>query len=138
MSAISALLDGRRAALALMIDTAQVWRSGGGALDPDTFEPIDSLVYDGPVKVQSYEAFERAAEVGGSTVVVQRYRIDIPVGSFDPKPADVFTITSSVLDPLLVGRRFRVAAPFHKTGATAYRIPVDDLNAEPGDDAPEG
>lgn len=137
MSATSALLAGRAAARELMFDTAQVGRSEG-ALDPDTFEPIETIVYDGPVKVQSYEAFERAAEVGGSTIVVQRYQIHIPVGSFDPEPSDVFTITSSRLDPLLVGRRFRVAAPFHKTGATAYRIPVDDLNAEPGDDAPEG
>jgi len=111
-----------------------------GALDPETFDPILTPVYPdpawpedhplkaGPARVQTNEAVEKEVEVGGGTVVVQRYAVHLPVGTFAPKIDDVVTVTACGLDPNLVGREFIVRGLLHKSAATAYRLLVDDDN----------
>lgn len=131
MSARAALESGRRLAESLMVDAVAVVRPTG-AVDPLTGEPITSAVYSGPAKVQTYEAFERQAEVGGGTVTVQRYTIHLPVGSYEPRVNDLVTVTAATLDANLVGRRYVVSGLLHKSFATSYRLLVDDNNGYGG------
>jgi hypothetical protein len=42
---------------------------------------------------------------------------------------DIFTVTSSVLDPELAGCRFRVASLVHKTFMTARRLAVEEVQS---------
>lgn len=121
----AALPEFRAQAESLMVDTVTISRASG-ALDPETFEPVLTEVYAGKAKVQTYEPFERTADVGGGTATVQRYSVHIPVGAYQPLPDDVVNVTAAVHDPNLAGRQYVVRGPLHKGLATAYRLLVDD------------
>lgn len=125
MSIADVTRRGRAFAEAQMLDMVTVSRSTGDE-DPLTGLPVLTPVYSGKAKVQTYEAQERAAEVGGGTTTVQRYNVHVPVGSFEPEVGDVVTVAAATLDPNLAGREFVVRALLHKTAATAYRLLVDD------------
>lgn len=94
---------------------------------PDPAWPADHSWKRGPCKVQALNAQEGNPEAGEAIFTVQRYRVDVPVGSFEPSVGDVVTITAATLDPYLVGRTFRVVALLHKTAATAYRLAVEEV-----------
>lgn len=128
VSAISAVREGRRAAENLMLDAATVQSVTGTTTDPLTGvdTPTYAAVYTGKCKVQGLDPLERNPEVVGATATVQRYRVDVPVGSFEPAIGQVITITTATLDPHLAGRKFRVVSLLHKTAATAYRLGVEE------------
>ena len=130
MSATNAIRRGRAAALRYMKATGTTVSVGRntGALDPVTFEPIPTVLYTGPARVQTYEPVQTAAEVGGGSATVQRYAVHLPVGSYVPAVDDVVTVTACALDANLVGRVFKVRGLLHKSAATAYRLVVDDTN----------
>lgn len=131
MSARAVLLRGRRKAAALMIDTVEI-RRPSSAIDDNSGLPVSTVVYSGRGKVQTYEAFEKTPDVGGSTVAVQRYSVHVPVGSYAPAVNDVVTVTVATLDPNLAGRVYVVQALLHKSMATSYRLLVDDNNGYGG------
>lgn len=131
VSAESAVLQGRAAAEALMVDTCTVVRvtGGAGALDPETGTKTagsTATVYSGKCRVQTYEAHESTPDSGGHVYTVQRYAIHIPVGTAI-KVDDQITVTAAVLDPDLVGRDYRVVGLLHKSHATAQRLAVDEI-----------
>ena len=126
--------QGRAAAERLMLDRCVVRRPTDELVtDPITFEVTRRhvVVYGpdspkgGMCKVQSHEAFEQERESAAATVIVNRVRVDVPVGVGPFKPGDVVTILDSV-DPQMVGRHLRmtVEGPY-KTHATAYRIAAE-------------
>lgn len=101
-----------------------------GPLNPATgkhSEVPGAIQYDGPFKLQSFMPYETKPETGDHTAVVQRYRIDIPEGSSKVLEGAIGVIVATSYNQRNVGRRFRVAAPFGKTYATAQRLPVDEL-----------
>ena len=132
MAVGAALHSGRIAAERLMTDQCVIRRPTGNMVtDPETFEDVPELlvIYDprlaphfGKCKVQTYEAFEQERESAGLTQIINRLRVDIPVGAARVMPEDVVTVLESH-DPLLVGQSYRltVQAPY-KSHATAYRI----------------
>lgn len=128
-----ALAMGREAAAELMTSSCTIVRKGTPVTDGDgDVTTPETLVYGtvakpGRCKVQTYEAQESTPEAGGATVTVQRYRLDIPVGSYAPRIGDVATIRAETRDPQLVGRKFRIAALLHKSQATAYRLGVKEV-----------
>lgn len=124
MTAPTALRSGRAAAERLMVDTCTVARPGA-VTDPVTGEAEAVEVYAGRCKIQTYEGYEQNPTAGGAVLTVQRYRVDMPV-SFRPEAGDVVTIVASQTDPHLVGKTYRVTAPFSKTYATASRCFVDE------------
>lgn len=128
MSARAAIRQGRKLAESLMCDTITIDRVTGVETDPMTGRDTPTLerVYEGKGKVQSYEGYEASREVIEHSSVVQRMSIHIPVDAYRCSVGDVVEIVDSEMDPLLIGREFRVTqeAPF-KTYATAYRIFVD-------------
>ena len=129
MSAEAAVLAGRREAEALMVDACTVTRPGGPVTDPDTGNVTPSMtpVYAGPCKVQQTISQASNPEAGGHAFTVQDSRVDFPVSAGPLLVDDVVTVTSSVLDPQLVGRVFRVIELFHKSFATAQRTRVSEM-----------
>ena len=111
-----------------MQDLCTVRRKTGETVDEDTFDvvPVYETVYEGCVKIQTYEGHEIERQAVGQSVVQQRSSAHFPVGAFRPLPGDVLTIVSS-FDPLLEGRSFRIVQEYPvKTFMTAYRVFVDE------------
>ncbi|GIG27183.1 DUF6093 family protein [Cellulomonas denverensis] len=128
MTAASAVRSGREAARRQMIDLCQVSREDPDApVDELTGERARMVVYAGPAKSQTYEAYEQTPEAGGHNYTVQRYAAHFPVGAFEPRVGDVIEWTACPLDPDRVGARERITAPFSKTLATAQRVFVDRM-----------
>ena len=129
MTVFPAIQAGRAAAERLMRATLRVERpTGETVLDPDTLVEAEALelVYEGPGKVQTYEAHEALVEVAGSSATKIRLRADFPVGSFAPAVDDVVTVASNPDDDSLEGMVMQVVSisPV-KSLATAYRVFVD-------------
>lgn len=126
----AALLEGRRLAESLMIDTCTVQRVTGHTPNEDgtVTDVLGEPVYTGRCKVQTYEPYQSNPEAGGATFTVQRYAVHVPVGSFAPAVDQVVVIAAATLDPYLAGRRFRVVALLHKSAATAYRLAVEEVS----------
>jgi len=134
------LLESRADAESLMLDTCTIGDPGDPVTDPDTGEVTTPLVVKypdpswpddhprkhGPCKIQGLDPQELNPEAGGATLTVQRYRVDVPVGSFVPAVGDVVEVVTARLDPNLIGRRYRVVALLHKSFATAYRLAVEE------------
>lgn len=125
MSARAAIMQGRRMAESLMVDTWIVYKLDKDQADPLTGEALRVVVYEGKGKVQSYEGYEQTPEVIGHMATVQRMSLHLPIGPYRPQVGHVAHCVTS-LDPNLVGTEYRMTqdAPF-KTFATAYRVFVD-------------
>lgn len=130
MGAVQVTKRGRAAAERLMVDACVIRQpSTTGALDPDTGlrpETPGAVVYTGKCKVQTYEAHESTPESGAHQYTVQRLSLHIPA-TVAVDVDYIATITASVLDPNLVGKRFRVAGFLHKSFATANRLQVEEV-----------
>lgn len=112
----------------MMMDTCQVTRGTGVPVtDPDTGEVTvtANVVYEGPGKIAGDRAYERLEDVGEGSLGVQRYIWSAPwsAGPFDD--GDVVEILASLMQPHLVGRRFRVAGRDERSLQTAQRMYVD-------------
>lgn len=131
MSARAAVLRGREAAEALMVDSCRVHRPGLAVTDPATGKvttPL-TLIYEGKCKIQQTLAQSSKPEAGGHQYTVQNTRWDTPVDAGPFEVNDVVTVVAAVLDPQLNGNAYRVDEPFHKTGATAQRTIVKQVTA---------
>jgi hypothetical protein len=131
VSAKSAVLQGRAAAEAIMLDACTIARQTGqpGPVDPVTgIRPPapTATVYAGKCRVQSFEAYESTPDSGDHVYTVQRYSVHLPV-TVNVAVDDQITMTSAQSDSNLVGRSYRVVALLHKTFATANRVAVSEI-----------
>lgn len=119
---------GRAVAEEGMVDTCTITRvDPNGEENPVTGVKPRVQVYSGRCKVQALDPQERDAASGGFEWTTQRYRVDVPVGSYAPAEDDVVKIATATNDPHLGGREYRVLALLHKSLATAYRLAVEDM-----------
>ena len=125
MSARAAIMQGRRMAERLMVDSWVVYKLDMNDVDPLTGEAVRELVYEGKGKLQSWEGYEQSTESVGHTSTIQRLSLHLPVTEYRPQVGHVAVCVES-LDPNLVGTEYRISqdAPF-KTFSTAYRVFVD-------------
>ena len=119
----------RTQAESLMIDECTITRPGEPATDPDTGNVTDSTtpVYSGKCKVQSKDSSVATPDVAGASFVVVSRQVHIPAGAADVKNGDVITVTASLLNPLGVGKRYRVEGFTPDSYETAARIPVKEI-----------
>ena len=141
MSAGAAVIAGRAEAELLMFDACTVDRPGPPVTDPETGEVTPSMerIYPTPeqiaagnpgkCKVQQTIAQSSNPTAGGHSFTVQNTRWDTPVSAGPFAVDDVVTMTGAVLDPQMVGRVYRVVELFHKSGATAQRVRVEEITA---------
>lgn len=129
MSAEQAVLDGRREAESLMLDTCTITRPGEPVTDPETGsvtnEPI--TIYTGRCKVQSKDSATSSPEAGEATFTVVSRQVHIPANSADVQDGDVITITASRLNAFTAGKQYRVSGFTPDSFDTAARMPVKEM-----------
>lgn len=134
MTAASAVLDGRRAAESLMVDTCIISRGPGvPVIDPDSgavTEGSGTTVYEGKCKVQSKDSATASPDGGGNSFVVVSRQVHIPVNAAEVRDGDVVTLTGSLLNAFTVGKRYRVEGFTPDTFDTAARLPVKEMTSE--------
>jgi hypothetical protein len=118
---------GRAAAERLMVDTCTIKRpTGMSGTDPVT-ETYAAAHYTGACRVVTREVDAITPDAGEREATVLRLRVDLPATTSDVRVGDVVTVTASTYDAQLVGRSFRVVAPFHGSQKTARRVPVEEM-----------
>lgn len=129
MSAEAAVLEGRREAEALMLDTCTITRPGEVVTDPETGDVTNESVevYSGRCKVQSKDAALSTPDAGEATFTVVSRQVHIPANAADIRDGDVVTITASRLNAFTVGKQYRVEGFTPDTFDTAARLPVKEI-----------
>lgn len=134
MSASEAIEAGRDAAEELMENDAGELRARDvrGALDPVTrkyaYTP-GALKYSGAAKIQTTDTIGNKGDAAERVIMTTRFELHLPMSAPAAAVDDVWTHTSSELDPQLVGRRFRVASLIHKSFMTARRVAVEEVQS---------
>lgn len=129
MSAESAVLEGRREAESLMLDTCTITRPGDPVTDYNTGDVTNTStpVYSGKCKVQSSNSSTANPEAGGHTFTVVSRQVHIPANAADVQDGDMVTITASRLNAFTVGKQYRVSGFTPDTFDTASRLPVKEI-----------
>lgn len=113
MTAPTAVQRGRRAAQALMVDTATVTRPGGrGTVDTSTglLTPQDGAqIYDGPCRVRQPSAQESESLFGEEQVTTSRFVACFPHDATGFAIDDIITLIDTQ-DPDALGRPLRITA----------------------------
>ena len=110
---------------AMMVETVRVDRVTGTTSDEygnPVVELLDPPPYVGKAKIQTYEPYEATPNVAGSTVVMQRYSVHVPVGAGPFQVGDFITRTT----PGKPERVLRVGGTHDKTYQTAQRLLCDE------------
>jgi hypothetical protein len=128
MSATTAVLAGRRAAEALMVDACTIQRVTGTSTNDTTgvVTPTYSTIHAGKCRVQQIVPVSKPADIGQAQVWLQRLELQVPISVTAIASDDLVTITASLLDADLVGRTFRVRELGHKTHLTARRVQLEE------------
>jgi len=131
MSAADAVLAGRQAAEALMVDTCRITSGGEPVTDPDTGEVTNArtTVYEGKCKVQSKDSATSTPEAGGATFTVVSRQVHIPANAAEIHDGYEVEVTGSLLNSFTVGKVYRVEGFTPDTFDTAFRLPVKEITA---------
>lgn len=131
MSATSLTLRGRAAAEAKMLDAVTVQRPNPATdtTDPDTgvFVPGFTSIYTGKAKIQQQAASASPTPLGEAQVFIAQVEVHLPISATGIRADDLVTVTASVLDADLVGRKFKVRGTAHKSYLTARRLAVIEV-----------
>lgn len=113
-----------------MVDACTITRRTGETTNPTTgavTPTYASAHYSGKCKVQVRDVDAQNPEAGDRAYTVLKLRVDIPAATTGIAAGDIVTITAAAFDADLVGKTFRVVAPFHGTAKTARRLPVEEV-----------
>jgi hypothetical protein len=129
VSAVDALLEGRRAAESLMVDSCRITSPGVVVTDPETGEVTNErvTVYEGKCKVQSREGAATNPEAGEHSFTVVSRQVHIPVNAADVRDGFEVEITASLLNSFTVGKVYRVEGFTPDSFDTAFRLPVVEI-----------
>lgn len=130
MSRAAVLAAGRRAAEQGMVDACTITRVASTTTDPTTgmVSTTPSQVYAGRCRVQQGTTGQgNRMDPGETSVVVLRLEVQLPMSVVGLAEGDALTVTASVHDEDLVGRRFRIHDLAHKTHATSRRVQVTEV-----------
>ncbi|MFG3710131.1 DUF6093 family protein [Micromonospora sp. NPDC047730] len=130
MSVEALLARGRAASERLMVDACVIRRKTGETTDEQTgvITPVYATLYTGKCRVQQAGG-ATPAEAGEAYRLMLRLEVQVPMSIVGLEVGDEVELTSSPLDPDLVGRTFFVRDLAHKTHATARRVGVEEATS---------
>ena len=120
MTAESAMRAGRAAAERLMVNRCTIYRIVNGVDGEGLDTATEEQVYAGRCKVQSVAAQESDIVSAGAPLVVDRLRVDVPVGTGPFAVGDLVQVEGR-------SRMLRVVGLLEKTFQTAQRLPVEEV-----------
>lgn len=134
MSRESVILAGRKFSEEAFTATCTIRRPTGQTVtDPTTLvqTPTYSVVHTGvPCKINAAARRPDEAQLAGQMAAKSELAWHVPMtitGVLTNDEATIDTVSASVGDPDLIGRKFRVTGEFVKSFATARRFPVEDI-----------
>ncbi len=127
------VLRARAAAERLMVDACTVVRVTGETEGPGgVLTAATTPIYSGKCRVQ-VRTRERMGgswqSIGEAQLILARIEVQIPISAAELKEADIVTMTSSTLDPIMVGKQFQVRDVMMKTHLSARRATVIELSS---------
>lgn len=126
-----ALVRGRAAAESLMVDTCTIGRVVGQTTDPLTGAVTDQVsnYYAGKCRFQTIGRGSQARpqDAGEDYMMLLRIEVQLPISVTGVEVGDIITCETSVHDPDLPTRRFRVRDLYHKSHATARRVQAEEV-----------
>lgn len=119
--------QGRRQAEALMLDACTIRPVTGLTTNPDaTVSPTyGTAVYTGKCKVQNQRAFPSNPDAGEHQFTTTPNELHLPVTAV-VATGQLVEITAAV-DPVNVGRKFRIRSTDRKSLQTALRCQVEEV-----------
>lgn len=130
MSVESAILRGRAAAEALMVDACTVTRQTGESVGTGgVITPTTTELYSGKCRVQIEADTGQGTSVGEAYRIVERRVIQLPMTVTGLAEGDRIEITASALDPELVGKVYAVRDVPAKTHLTSRRVTVQEVTS---------
>lgn len=133
MSRASVLARGRAAAEAGMVDACTIRRVTGTTTDRDTGAITKTYLspnpYAGKCRVQQHQAQARSEDAGEDYTLLLTLEVQLPMSVTGLQSGDEVTMTSSVSDPDLPGRLFRIRDLAHKSEATARRVQCEEVTS---------
>lgn len=130
MSRESTMARGRAFAESGMAERCSVTSEKTGVLNEATGkrETVSVTVYDGPCAFTAANVQATDVEQSGQFLVSQSATLSLPMATSGAvTKGHVVTITASVTDPALVGKKARIDAPFATSYSTARRFPITIL-----------
>ena len=120
------LAAGRRAHLAVMLDTCTVKHQTGQALNAnDVMVPTYATVYAGPCRVKPFRTGHQT-EAGQVAILMRGYDVQLPWDAPGQiLRADILTVTASD-DAWVVGRPMTVTEVEYSGTTTARHIKIED------------
>jgi hypothetical protein len=126
----SALYRGRRMIEGRMVDMCVVRRRTGQTTAPTgVITPTFSTVYTGKCRIQADSETGAERDVGQARIMITRLTLQIPIAAPALKDGDEVTISVSLYDDRLVGRKYTVRDVPAKTEATARRVGMIEVTS---------
>jgi hypothetical protein len=131
VSAESAMLRGRAAAEALMVDECELSTPGVQVTDPNTGNVTNTAtaVYSVKCKFQQTQTQAASPEAGGHQFTAQGTQLQLPVSAGPVAVGQTVRCTASKYTPALVGNVYRVVEIFEKSFMTAQRVRVEEITS---------
>lgn len=122
---------GRRQAEAIMVDTCRIRQVTGETItDPVTGQVTPEYgdpVYEGRCKIQNQRSFPSTPDAGEHQFTLTPNELHLPVaGTGGVATGQLVEITASV-DPVNLGRKFRIRSGDRKSLQTALRCQVEEI-----------
>lgn len=135
MTAISAIMRGRKAAEALMIDTCEIKRLTGEVTNLQTgiVTPTYTVLYSGIARFQRVRGQRLGSAhpvvVGEAQVYYQPLAVHVPTTVLGVHVNDIVTCLTCPLDDDLVNKHFFVQGLPPKTFITAHRFGLQEVTS---------
>lgn len=130
MSRQQLLEEARAAALEGMVDTCTIRRVTGEATDADgVITPTYTALYSGACRVQQQQPYAERKDAGQAFLLALRLEVQLPMTVTGLEPDDELTIVTSLMDPDLPGRVFKIRDLAHKTDASSRRVQCQEITS---------
>jgi hypothetical protein len=129
-SAVRLVQLGRRRAEALMLDTCRIRAVTGNTTDPGTgvvTPTYGPVLYQGKCKLQNQRAFPSTPDAGEHQFTTTPNELHLPVTVPATVTTSVLVEITAAVDPVNVGRKFRVRSGDRKSLQTAVRFQVEEV-----------
>lgn len=130
MRALRLARTGQRQAESLMVDTCRIRAATGETTDPVTGVVTPTYgdpVYEGRCKIQNQRSFPSNPDAGEHQFTLSPNELHLPVAGSGAVATGQEVVILTSVDPVNVGRIFRIRSGDRKSLQTALRCQVEEI-----------